>query len=133
MIGRNVDGPLGAVLGRSHGLCGWSRVALKTSVGGPGPLSGPLWMVLGRFQGLGGWSWVALRASVGGPGPLSGPPWAVLGHDQAGKWPKPEREGELASGSKPKSSPKPSGKSIRTGNGPLLTSQASEVPYGFVL
>ena len=58
MVGLQVDGPLGVVLGSSQGLCGRSWAALSTYVGGPGPLSGPLWAVLGR-----------LGAFVGGPGP----------------------------------------------------------------
>ena len=33
-----------------------------------------------------------------------------LGSDQGEKWPKPERESDLASGSRPKSGPNPSGK-----------------------
>ena len=57
MVGREVDGPLWAVLGRSWGF-----------VGDPGLLLVPLWAVLGRSWG-----------SVGGPGLLLGPLWAVLG------------------------------------------------------
>ena len=73
MIGRDVGGPLGAVLGRSQSLCRWSWVPLKVT----GSLSTPLWVVLRRSRGLCGWSWVTLKASVGGPwaalGPESGP------------------------------------------------------------
>ena len=58
MVGLQVDGPLGVVLGRSKGLCGWSWAAPRASVGGRGPLSGPLWVLLGR-----------LGVFVGGPGP----------------------------------------------------------------
>ena len=58
MVGLQVDGPLGVVLGGSKGLCGWSWAAPRASVGGPGSLSGP--------------------QSVGGPRPLSEPLWAVL-------------------------------------------------------
>ena len=58
MVGRDVDGPgslsrpLWVVQGRPQGLCGWSWVALKASVGGPGSPS--------------------VKASVGGLGPRSG-------------------------------------------------------------
>ena len=45
-----------------------------------------------------GRSSVALEPSVGGPGPLLGP----LGEGLAEKWPWPEREDDLASGSGPK-------------------------------
>ena len=75
MVGLQVDGPLGVVLGSSQGLCGRSWAALSAYVGGPGPLSGPLWAVLGR-----------LGAFVGGPGPswvrswvLCWRSWAALG------------------------------------------------------
>ena len=92
MVGLEVDGPLGVVLGGSKGLCGWSWAAPRASVGGPGPLSGPLWVVLGRSQGLCGRSWAvlvplfavlahlgcALGCYVGGLGPLLGPMLAVL-------------------------------------------------------
>ena len=71
MVGLEVDGPLGVVLGGSKGLCGWSWAAPRASVGGPGPLSGPLWVVLGRSQGLCGRSRFGLRASVDCPGSLS--------------------------------------------------------------
>ena len=57
MVGREVDGPLWAVLGRSHGLCGWSWAAFVAYVGG-----------LGRLQGLSGRSWAAVGAYVGGLG-----------------------------------------------------------------
>ena len=60
MVGLEVDGPLGVVLGGSKGLCGWSWAAPRASVGGPGPLSGPLWVVLGGSQGLCGLSWAVL-------------------------------------------------------------------------
>ena len=75
MVGLQVDGPLGVVLGSSQGLCGRSWAALRAYVGGPGPLSGPLLAVLGR-----------LGAFVGGPGPswvrswlLCWRSWAALG------------------------------------------------------
>ena len=116
------------------GLCGWSWVALRASVGGLGLLSGALWAVLGHFLDLRGRSWVAVRASVGGPGLLSGPQWTVLGCSQSlcgrswvavrasvgglgegsgRKWPKPEQEGDLARGSGSKSGPNPSGKALQ--------------------
>ena len=79
-------GPLWAVLGRSWDLCGRSWAALGTSVRSLGPHLAPLRGVLGRS-----------RAFVGGLGPS----WAE-------KWPWPEREGDLAGGSRPKSSPNPS-------------------------
>ena len=75
MVGLQVDGPLGVVLGSSQGLCGGSWAALRAYVGGPGPRSGPLWAVMGR-----------LGAFVGGPGPswvrswvLCWRSWAALG------------------------------------------------------
>ena len=68
MVGLQVDGPLGVVLGGSKGLCGWSWAAPRASVGSPGMLSGPPWVVLGRSQGLCGRSWAVL-----------GPLLAVLG------------------------------------------------------
>ena len=58
MVGLQVEGRLGVVLGCSKGVCGWSWAAPRASVGGPGSLSGLLWAVLGR-----------LGAFVGGPGP----------------------------------------------------------------
>ena len=74
------------VLGRSQGLCGWSRVALRASVGAPGPFSGVLLAVLGHlwvFVGRPGpsgvrssvicwWSGVALATYVRGLGPHVG-------------------------------------------------------------
>ena len=75
MVGLQVDGPLGVVLGSSQGLCGRSWAALRAYVGGPGPLSGPLWAVLGRlgaFVGDPGPSWAALGVYVGGLGPHVG-------------------------------------------------------------
>ena len=74
---------LAAVLGRS-----WA--ALGPYVGGLGPLLGPMLAVL-----------VALGTYVGGPG-----------GSKAEKWPKPKQEGDLASGSRRKSGPNPSGKVI---------------------
>ena len=71
MVGREVDGPLCAVLGRSWGLCGRSWVALGAYVGGLGPLLGPMLAVLGR-------SW----PSAGGLGPLLGPMLAILGRSR---------------------------------------------------
>ena len=87
------------VLGRAQGLSGWSWVALRAAVGGPGSLSGPLWALLGRLGALAGgrgpswvrssvlcWrSWAALRTyvrglapHVGGLGPLLRAMLAVL-------------------------------------------------------
>ena len=68
MVGREVDGPLCAVLGRSWGLCWRSGGGLGTYFGDLGP-----------FLGLYGRSWAALGAYVGGLGPLLGPLLAVLG------------------------------------------------------
>ena len=79
MVGLQVDGPLGVVLGSSQGLGGRSWAALRAYVGGPGPLSGPLWAVLGRLGAFVGgprlswvrswvpcWrSWAALGVNVG--------------------------------------------------------------------
>ena len=64
MVGLQVEGRLGVVLGCSKGVCGWSWAAPWASVDGPRPLLGPLWVV-----------WAALKASVGGPGRS----WGVLG------------------------------------------------------
>ena len=50
---------------------------------------------------------VALGTYVGGPG-----------GSKAEKWPKPEQEGDLASGSEPKSGPNPSEKAF-LGRGPF--------------
>ena len=80
-----------AVLGRSWRLSWRSWAALGAYVGGLGPLLAPMLAVL-----------AALGASVGGPGPS----WAE-------KWPWPEREGDLAGGSRPKSSPNPSRSGIQ--------------------
>ena len=52
------------------------------------------------------WSWAAPGTFVGGPGPS----WVE-------KWPWPERESDLASGSGPKCGPGPSGKAIISGLG----------------
>ena len=60
MVGREVDGPLCAVLGRSWDLCERSWGGLGAYVGGPGPL-------LGFYER----SWAALGASVAGLGLLS--------------------------------------------------------------
>ena len=57
---------------------------------------------MGRSRGLCSRSWAALGAFVGGPDPS----WAD-------KWPKPEPEGDLARGSRPKSGPNPSGKTVQ--------------------
>ena len=84
MVGRELDGPLWAVLRRSRGLWMQSWAALGASEGGLGPLSGPMWSDLG-----------CLGAYVGGLGPLLGPSWAVLARGQAPKWPWLEREGDL--------------------------------------
>ena len=115
MIGHDVDGPLGAVLGHPQGLRGWPRAALRVSVGGPGSRSGPLWVVLGRSQGLCvvldrsqgicGWSWATFRASVGGPGLLSRPLWVVLGRCQG-------LCGRSWATIRPESGPNPSGRAI---------------------
>ena len=84
MVGLQVDGSLGVLLGSSQGLCGRSWAALlRAYVGGPGPLSGPPWAVLGR-----------LGAFVGGPGPsrvrswvLCWRSWAALGVYVGGRGP----------------------------------------------
>ena len=72
MVGREVDGPLCAVLGRSWGLCGRSWAALeawrlqavlgrlRASVGGLGPLSVPWLAILDRFWDLCCRSWAVL-------------------------------------------------------------------------
>ena len=109
--------PMLAVLGRSWRLCWRSWAALGAYVGGPGPLLGPMLAVLGCSWGLCWRSWAVLGRSwrswaargtyVGGPGPS----WAE-------KWPWPEREGDLAGGSGPKSGPNPSGSRIRKRSGP---------------
>ena len=133
MVGCEVEGPLWVVSGRSRGLCGWSWVALGASVGGLGPILGHLWAILGRSWGLCGrawaalgpllavlgrsWglcgrSWVAFRAFVGDLGPLLGPLLAVLGPLGPKSRSKPGRESDLASGSRPKSGPNPSGKAV---------------------
>ena len=106
MVGLEVDGPLGVVLGGSKGLCGWSWAALRASVGGPGPSWGLCWRswavlgplfgtmlaVLGCSWGLCSRSWAScwrswaalgvnvrgLGPHVGGLGPLLGPMLAVL-------------------------------------------------------
>ena len=88
MVGRELDGPLWAVLGRSRGLWVQSCAALGASEGGLGPLSGPMWSDLS-----------CLGAYVGGLGPLSGPLRAVLARDQGEKWPFLEREGDQDRGS----------------------------------
>ena len=111
MIDPQVEGPLQAVPGADQCLYGRSWALIKAYVGGLGSGSEPMWAVLGADQGLCGQSWVRIRAYVGGLGRgcLCGESWerirayvgglaggsapklAVLGHDQAGKWPKPER------------------------------------------
>ena len=72
MVGREVDGPLCAVLGLSWGLCWWSWGGLGTYVGGPGLL-----------PGLFGQSWAGLvlllEPMLAVLGPLLGPMLAVLG------------------------------------------------------
>ena len=122
MVDREVDGPVWVVLTRSLGLCWQSLAALGAYLGGLGPLLEPMLAVLGRSWRLCWRSWAALGAYVGGPGPS----WAE-------KWPWPEREGDLASGSRPKSGPNPSGKAIRLGIRVLLASQSPEARYGFFL
>ena len=65
MVGREVDRPLWAVMGRSRCLCALSWATFGAYVDGLGPVSGPLWGVLGRSRGL----WAVLgcfRASAGG-------------------------------------------------------------------
>ena len=52
MVGREVDGPLWAIVAGHRGLCGRFEVAVGASVGGLGSLSGPLRAVLGRYRGL---------------------------------------------------------------------------------
>ena len=101
MVGLQVDGSLGVVLGGSKSLCGWSWAAPRASVGGPWPLSGRLWVVLGRSQGLCvvlgrsqglcGRSWAAIRPE-GGPGSSGKAIWAGI---WAQMFPWPEREGDL--------------------------------------
>ena len=103
------------------------REGLGAYVGGLGPLLGPMLAVLGRSWGLCWRSWAALGAHVGGLGSGSGPKLAVLGPMLAvlgEKWPKPERGGDLASGSEPKSGPNPSGSVIRKGSGLLKRPEA---------
>ena len=91
------------------------REGLGAYVGGLGPLLGPMLAVLGRSWGLCWQSWAALGAHVGGLGSGSGPKLAVLGPMLAvlgEKWPKPERGGDLASGSGRRSGPKSSEKAF---------------------
>ena len=112
----------------SRGLCWRSWAALGAYVGGLGAYVGglgPMLAVLGRSWGLFWRSWAALGAYVRGLGSGSGPKLAVLGPkwsvleairaksgpnpsgkaiwqaDQAGKWPKPEREGDQDCGAPP--------------------------------
>ncbi len=69
--------------------------------------------VLGRSWGLCWRSWAALGAYVSDLGSGSEPKLAVLGPMLAvlgEKWPKPQREVDLASGSGRRSGPNPSGK-----------------------
>ena len=115
--------PMLAVLGRSWGLC-WRSGAEKCKehsyhenvcISRAGARSAAWRSVLSRSWGLCWRSWAALGAYVGGLGPLlelslafvggPGPSWAE-------KCAKPEREGDLASGSEPKSGPNPSGKAF---------------------
>ena len=70
MVGREADGPLWEVLGRSSGLCGWSWAALGASAGGLGSLSGPQEEVS-----------AALGSSGGAPGEGSSP---KVAHTRAG-------------------------------------------------
>ena len=98
------------------------REGLGAYVGGLGPLLGPMLAVLGhmlavlgRSWGLCWRAWAALGAHVRGLGSGSGPKLAVLGPMLAvlgEKWPKPERGGDLASGSGRRSGPNPSGKAV---------------------
>ena len=122
MVGREVDGPLWAVLNCSRSLCGQSWASLATSVGGLGRLSGPLWAVLGRSWGLCGRSWAALGAYVGGLGSLSGPMWAVLaalgayvgglGKGSGRKVGQTRAGRPFWGGIRPESGPNPSGKAV---------------------
>ena len=112
MIGREDEGPLWAVLGRSRGLCWRSWGALGACVGGHGPLLEPMWAVLAGSRGLCGWPGVALRPLwpvLGGSQGLCGRSWAVLGRKVAlaqtrirsgeriwaEKWAWPKRECDL--------------------------------------
>ena len=61
---------------------------------GLGHGSGPMWVALGADQSPCGRSWERIRANVGGLGRGSGPKLAVLATISAGKWPKPEQEGD---------------------------------------
>ena len=80
--------PMLAVLALSWDICGRSWAALGAYVGGLGPLLGHLLAVLGRL------------GPKSGPGPSGKAIWQA---GQAEKWPKPERESDLASGSRRKS------------------------------
>ena len=68
MVGREADGPMCAVLGRSRGLCGQSWAALGASVGCLGPLSGPMWAVLAAIGAYVGSLGKGIR-SKSGPNP----------------------------------------------------------------
>ena len=78
-------GPILAVLGRSWSLCWRSWAALGAYVGDPGPLLEPMLAVLEHL----GAEVVGLGAKSD-PGPSGKAIWQG---DQAGKWPKPKREG----------------------------------------
>ena len=109
IVGLQVDGPLGVVLGGSKGLCGWSWAAPRASVGGPGPLSGPLWVALGRSQGLCGWSWAVLGSLLA----VLGRSWSHVG----GLGPQVGGLGLMLAvpgGPRPKSGPGPSGRQVPT-------------------
>ena len=104
--------------------------ALGAYVGALGPLLGPMLAVLGpmlavlgRSWGLCRRSWERIRAQVGGlEAQVVG-----LGSDKGEKWPKPEPESDLASGSRPKSGPNPSRKAVL---GRELKSSASTIFLG---
>ena len=107
MVGREVDGPLCAVQGRSWALCWRSWAALGMYVCSLGPLLGPMlavlerswalcwrsWAglgpmlaVLGRSWGLCWRSWDGLGPYVGGLVALPGPMLAVLGRSWGLSW-----------------------------------------------
>ena len=133
MVGREVDGPLCAVLGRSWDLCWRSWAALGPFVGGLALLLGPMVAVLCRFGIFVGGpdpSWAALLGYVGGLGSLWGPMLGVLGlmlavlgcswdlcwRSWAALWASVGGLGPMLAvlgGLRPKSGPNPSGKAIQ--------------------
>ena len=83
---RSLLGPLGAVLGRSWGLCWRSGGGLGTYVGDLEMLLGLYgrsWVALGASIGGVGCTWAALGGFVGNLGLLLGPKLAVLGRFRA--------------------------------------------------